>query len=89
MRIQQRLWLLKQVFSITLALIWFRIFSLLLFTGGPILLEEPNVFVVTAELGIALFTFIYIVVETTIFIKKHMKRRIHEDTNENQVFLAN
>jgi len=85
MRIKQRLWLLKQVFSITLALIWLRIFSLLLFTGRPILLQEPNALVVTVELALTLFTFAYVIVETTFFIKDHMKRSIKEVTNEKQV----
>ena len=85
MRIRQRLWLLKQVFSITLALIWLRIFSLLLLTEKPILLQEPNPLVVTAEFALTLFTFMYVVVETTIFVKEHMKWRIKQVTNEKQV----
>ena len=76
MRIKQRLWLLKQIFSIALALIWLQIFGLLLFTGRPILLQEPNTLVVTAELALTLFTFTYVVVETILFIREHMKRTV-------------
>jgi hypothetical protein len=73
MRIKQRLWLLKQIFSIALAVIWLRIFFVLLVSGKPILLEEPSTLVITAELALTLFTFAYISVETTVFIKDHVR----------------
>ena len=42
---------------------------------------------VTLELALTLFTFTYIIVETTIFIKEHMKLGIEKVTNEKQVLV--
>ena len=86
MRITQRLWLLKQLFSIALAVIWLRIFGLLLVSGKPILLEEPSTLVVTAELALTLFTVAYIIVETTLFLRDHMGWRTKGTIEETQEF---
>jgi hypothetical protein len=87
MRIKQRLWLLKQIFSITLAVIWLRIFSLLLFSGRPILLEEPSPIVITAEFALTLFTFAYVFVETSLFLKDHIRQGTKEVPDEKQGLL--
>lgn len=87
MRFGQRLWLLKQIFSISLAVIWLRIFSLLLLSGRPILLEEPSALVVTAELALTLFTFVYVVAETTIFINDHLRRSARQVAEEKQMLV--
>jgi hypothetical protein len=87
MRIKQRLWLLKQIFSITLAVIWLRIFSLLLFSGRPILLEEPSPIVITAEFALTLFTFAYVIIETSIFLKNHIQQQAKEAPDEQQVLV--
>jgi hypothetical protein len=44
--------------------------------------------VITAELVLTFFTFAYIIVETTIFIKDHMRQGTKEVVEEKQVIIA-
>lgn len=70
MKIRDHLWLLKQVFSVALALIWLQIFTFIMFTGNPVLLEEPNKLIVTVEFSLTLFALTYAIIETLIFIRE-------------------
>ena len=79
---KKRLWLLKQIFSITLSLIWLRIFVQIFLTGEPILLHEPNALIMTAELSITFFTLTYILAETSMYIKEYIKQKRVEVTEE-------